>query len=302
MKKFFLILILPLLSNAQSLERENHISRSERHTNTDFRKLQTNFSDDNSRNQARLSAITTPVSELRLDHFIDVDSDQGEVSNKFEYKYDENENEVFREFFQWDAQTESFVPTQKLVCIYNENGDRTLATYYNWDTDTNGYVNFNRFNYIYNENGFTSLNENWDENNNSYVNRSKTVITYDENVTTSETKIWDTENNVYVTDIKTVITYDENDTIIHKFYYAWDEGTTSFLVTGKDEYIYDENERTYLVKKWNAEVNALVINSKQVTIYDENGSITSDINEFLTASGVVFFATKRDIHTKTAGI
>ena len=56
MKKLLLILILPLLSNGQSFEHGSFANRSERHTNTDFRKFQTNFSHDSSRDQAHLSS------------------------------------------------------------------------------------------------------------------------------------------------------------------------------------------------------------------------------------------------------
>ncbi len=274
MKKLLLILILPLLSNGQSFEHGSFANRSERHTNTDFRKFQTNFSHDSSRDQAHLSAIATPVVGLRLDRLVEVNFSGDQLSYKRDLTYDVNGNEVLKTIYQWDTASDSFVPSQKLESIFNENGDPTLYTYYNWDTDTNGYVNYIKITFTYVENGRTILAQIWDANANSYVNNNKDVVTEDGYVETTITQSWNTDTEVYVDSYKKVITYDENNRILDTDFYSWDSETVSFLPYSRNVYTYDENEMTYLIQTLNADTGDYINISQENTTYDLNGNIT----------------------------
>ena len=268
MKKLLLILILPLLSNGQSLERGSLANRSE------LPRTETNFSHDSSRDQAHLSAIATPVVGLRLDRLVEVDFFGDQLSYKRDLTYDVNGNEVLKTIYQWDTASDSFVPSQKLESIFNENGDPTLYTYSNWDTETNGFVNYLKITFTYVENGMTILAQIWDANANSYVNNAKEEVTEDGYVKTTITQHWNTDTEVYVDSYKKVITYDENNRILDTDFYSWDSETVSFLPYSRNVYTYDENEMTYLIQTLNADTGDYINISQENTTYDLNGNIT----------------------------
>ena len=90
----------------------------------------------------------------RLDGFLEVRFNDNGLNSKYEYSYDENGNETLEIEYNWDSESQSFVPSSKLESSYDENGNRTLYIQYNWDSESQSLVPESKEEFSYDENNF----------------------------------------------------------------------------------------------------------------------------------------------------
>tara|TARA_B110000046_G_scaffold169503_1_gene188663 strand:- start:655 stop:1179 length:525 start_codon:yes stop_codon:yes gene_type:complete len=95
---------------------------------------------------------------LRLDRQIIVFFNNNGLSYKREYTYSANGNWTLYIRYNWNTDSDSFVPSLKSEYTYDENGNRTLDIYYDWDTNSQSFVPYYKNGTItYDENGNWTL-------------------------------------------------------------------------------------------------------------------------------------------------
>ena len=306
MKKLLLILILPFLSNGQSLERGSLSNRSERP------RTATNFSDHNSRDQGRLSAIATPVAELRFDRLVDISHDEYELSEKNDYTLNENGNLISHVNYTWastinsfmsDQKTATFEPYEKVLLAYNEDETLDILSFFNWDIFANDFVLNAQKEYSYDENGnmIASFFNTWDLDNEVFVSFSKELITNDDsgNITISENYNWSTANNIYTRFSKDEYTYDENGNQIVYLYSTWNIESGEFEPVSKEAYTSDENGNLTVSKhyRWDAAAGNFTLNFKNEYTYDENGNLTLYLYSYVDTASSNFVESHKEEST-----
>ena len=91
---------------------------------------------------------------LRLDREIYMTYSGSYLDYKRSYTYDANGNLTLYIAYNWDTDSQSFVPLYKYEYTYDANGNRTLYIDYNWDTDSQSFVADWKFEYAYDANNF----------------------------------------------------------------------------------------------------------------------------------------------------
>ena len=201
-------------------------------------------------------------------------------SSKSEYTYDENGIQTFYIYYSWDSESQSFVPNDKNEYTYDENGNLTLMIIYNWDSESQSFVPSSKYENTYDENGNRThyIRYNWDSESQSFVPNYKYEYTYDEdgNQTLQLYYNWNTELQSFVPSRKYENTYDENGNQTHYIRYNWDSESQSFVPSSKSEYTYDENgiQTFYIYYSWDSESQSFVPSRKYENTYDENGNRT----------------------------
>ena len=99
-----------------------------------------------------------------------------------EYSYDENGNQTLYIGYNWNSESQSFVPYYKDESSYDENGNRTLYIRYSWNTNTQSLVPSTKSESTYDENGNQTLFKfyNWDSVIEVFYEFSKEMKSYDE--------------------------------------------------------------------------------------------------------------------------
>lgn len=173
-----------------------------------------------------------------------------ENSQKSEFQYDSNNNQIQDEFFNWNMSTSVWDPMFKIYRIYNSN-NKLIHEYYlnwngtqydstNWSTytyDSNGYVQSffsklwlsgnweNSFGYVNtndpNGNVLISVNLNW--NGTQWDSTFKFIKTYNSsnNPLVQISQYYDNISNVWQNQSKTEKNYDANENLILENYFAW---------------------------------------------------------------------------------
>jgi len=165
----------------------------------------------------RKNIVNEDVS-YRLDSLSTIYFNSDEIESKREYSYDENGNRTLYIYYQWDTESESFVPDFKDEYSYDENGNQTLFIPYQWDTESQSLVPDYKYEFSYDENGNLTL---W--------------IIYD----------WDTETQSLVPDYKNEFSYDENGNRTLRIYYQWDTESQSFVSEWREIQTYDYTFHPY---------------------------------------------------------
>ena len=96
---------------------------------------------------------------------------------KYEYSFDENGNQTLSIYYNWDSESQSFVPQTKLQYSYDENGNQTLYIRYFWDSVIEVFYEFSKEMKSYDEFGYVLDYEihNWIQELNQMKPVNKTV-------------------------------------------------------------------------------------------------------------------------------
>ncbi|MDG1227337.1 MAG: T9SS type A sorting domain-containing protein, partial [Polaribacter sp.] len=142
-----------------------------------------------------------------------------------ESTYDENGNRTLWILYDWNTDSQSFVPYYKNESTYDENGNRTLVIGYDWDTDTQSFVNFYRDELAYDANGNETLwiEYGWDTDSQSFAVIQKREYAYNENGNQTLWILydWNTDSQSFVPDYKYEYTYDANNLRTNTTFYVW---------------------------------------------------------------------------------
>ena len=217
----------------------------------------------------------------RLDGYTDVYVGSEDLTNKYTRSYNENGAQTLYIIYDWNTDSQSFVPNQKNEYTYDDNGYQTLHVRYIWNTDSQSFVPNEKYEYTYDDNGYQTLYVGyfWNTDSQSFVPNQKNESTYDENGnrTLVVTYNWNTNSQSFVPNQKYEYAYDENRNRTLYISNYWDTDTQSYIPSQKNEYSYDENgNRTLIISyAWNTQSQSLVPSQKNEYTYDENGNSTS---------------------------
>lgn len=222
---------------------------------------------------------------FRLDGFTSVSFDVNGLSRKITTEYDENRNLTLYRSYDWNIQSQSFVPNSREEYSYDDNGDQIIYTYNdNWDSVNQLWLYGYKREYTNDENGnwILSFWYDWSSESQSFVGKWKWEYTYDENGNRTRYRRydWNTESQSFVLNSKSDFTFDENGNRTLYIEYDWSSEFQSFVPTWlyQDVYTNDENgnktNSNYLRYVWNTESQFFVIHGKSEDTYDDNGNRT----------------------------
>ena len=228
-KTTLLLLLLCALIQAQNVNTSNFkrgIAKDlmERHKSNDLRfqenEMVNHITPQNIKDMDSLSYLSEVMLKTendvtyRLDRYTSVSFNENGLSGKSEVELDTNDNVTLWIRYNWDTDTQSFVPFWKFEYAFDANGNRMLWIRYNWDTATQSFVPSNKSEFTYDANGNRTL---W--------------IRYN----------WDTATQSFVPSSKEEYAYDTNGNQTLFISYNWDTATQSFVPTKRDIRIYDYN-------------------------------------------------------------
>ena len=215
----------------------------------------------------------------RLDGYTDVYVGSEDLTNKYTRSFNENGDQTLYIRYDWNSDSQSFIPNIKYEYSYDENGDQTLYIRYDWNSDSQSFIPNIKYEYSYDENGNQTLYivYFWDTTTQSFVQNYKQEFTYDENGNQTITiyYTWDTTTQSFIPNNKYEFTYDENGNQTITIYYTWDTTTQSFVPNNKYEYTYnDSGNRMESRFVWNSVIEIFIPNNKDFIEYDEQGRVS----------------------------
>lgn len=248
------------------------------------------------------------ASPLRLDRESTVYFDGNSITGKYEATYDPNGKQTLFIYYNWDTNTQSFVPSYKSETAFDENGNQTLKLDYAWSTTTQSFVPNSKQEPSYDVNKKQILNISyfWDTTSQSFVLHSKYETTYDTNGNQTLIKeyTWNTTTQSFVTSWKDEYAYDTNGNLNLNISYFWNTSTQSFVTSWKNEYAYDANgnRNLYLSYTWDTNTQSLVPNIKSEYSYDSNGNQNLYIRYSWDTASQSFVPLYKDVRTYNDGL
>jgi hypothetical protein len=131
------------------------------------------------------------------------------------------------------------------------------------------------------------------------VPSGKQEDTYDanDNLTLRVIYNWNSEVSAFITNYEAKSTYDEygRRTLRIDLRYVWNSDTSALLPTSKEEYIFDTNDRGFILilYVWNAETSTFVPTSKKEYTNDGDGKQTSYILYTWNSEIGIFYPTEK---------
>ena len=221
----------------------------------------------------------------RLDGYTSVSFDVNGLSGKITTEYDENRNLTLYISYDWNTQSQSFVPNSREDYSYDENGNTILFTMSFWNSESQSFVPSWKSENTYDDNGNRTRyrSYDWNTESQSFVLNSKTDFTYDENGNrTLEIKYdWSPESQSFVPTqlFQDVYTNDENGNKIQKnnIFYVWNTESQFFIIDRKHELNFNENGKWIIWNfyDWNTESQSFDEEYLRIERgFDENGNQT----------------------------
>ena len=221
--------------------------------------------------------------DLRLDSQNYIIFGSTGLNSKYEYTYYANGNQTLFIYYNWNTDSQSFVPSFKDEYTYDANGNRTLYIRYNWDTDSQSFVPYYKSEYTSDANGNLPLRIGyfWNTDSQSFVPSSKTEYTYDANgnIPLEIGYNWNTNSQSFLLTSKYEFTFEANGNLHLFIGYNWNTDSQSFVPSYKYEYTYDANgNRTlYIRYNWDTDSQSLVPSGgKYEYTYDANNFKTNE--------------------------
>ena len=215
----------------------------------------------------------------RLDGSTDVYVGSEDLTNKYTRSYNENGDQTLYIRYNWNSDSQSFIPNIKYEYSYDENGNQNLRLGYTWNTDSQSFIPYRKYEYSYDENGYRTIyiSYNWSSDSQSFIPNLKDEYTYDDNG--NETLYinydWDIESQSFVPISKNEKSFDNlNRQIIH-ISYSIDSNSESFIPNSKNEFTYDDSgnkiSSTFI---WNSVLGIFIPTNKESLEYDEQDRIS----------------------------
>ena len=218
----------------------------------------------------------------RLDGSTDVYVGSEDLTNKYTRSYNENGDQTLYIKYDWDTDSQSFVPSFKSESTYDDDGYYNLYVTYNWNTDSQSFVPNEKYEYTYDENrNQTTVGYDWITDSQSFVPDLKEEYTNDDNgnLTTWVKYDWNTDSQSFIPNQKREYTFDENGNRTSLVYFSWSSDSQSLLPYQKNEYSFDDLNRQIINIRYLFDSNSesFIPSIKYETIHDGDGnSINSD--------------------------
>ena len=226
------------------------------------------------------------VSPLRLDRLINVRYNENSIRSKDDVVFDANGNLTLYINYNWNTNTQSFVPNYKEESTYDANGNQTLFIFYSWNTEIQSFDPIDKYEYTYDasENKILDISYSWNIDTQSFFPIDKFEYTYDANGsnTFQINYNWNTDTQSFVPNSKYEFTYDANVNRTLTLGYIWNTDNQSFAPNYKDESTYDANGNRILFISYFLFNNGFVPNYKEESTYDVNGNQTLYIDYLYT--------------------
>ena len=285
MKKILLITALLFIFNdakPQSIQQDLTVTRNSDISPLRLDRLIKVYYDENTLWYKRDAVFDANGNQtLVIDYQWNTDTQSFLPSGKYEYTRDANANLTLGIiFYTWNTNTQTFIPDNKYEYTYDTNGNRTLFIDYSWNTDTQSFVPNYKYEYTYdvNRNQTLLLSYSWNTDTQSFVPYYKSEYTYDANgnQTLKIYYTWNTDTQSFVPDRKDESTYDANGNRTLAIYYYWNTTTQSFVPDRKDEHTFDANGNPilYIVYFWDTTTQSFIPRGKRESTYDANGNST----------------------------
>ena len=214
----------------------------------------------------------------RLDGYTDVYVGSEDLTNKYTRSYNENGDLTLYISYNWDSESQSFIPSVKYEYTYDENGNETLNIRFYWDSESQSFEPQQKYEKTFDENGNCNFRFRyyWNTDSQSFIPNKKEEYTYNENRIQSRIDSdWSTESQSYVPTYKNESFFDDLNRQIIVIFYSYDSNSESFIPDSKDEYTYDENgNRTSSSLGWNSVLEIFVPNYKESLEYDEQERVS----------------------------
>lgn len=190
-----------------------------------------------------------------------------------EYVRDANGYVVEEKYADYDAETQTMVPTRHIFSTYDEKGSPTSSKVYEYRENGEEYLFYTSQQQLDKETGYvvnSSVYYNIDGSVN-YAYRADNKYDDMGNTLARIEYSWDNEANGFYARYKYEYTYDENGR--QNSYARYNIGSDGWEGDSKREWTFDEfgNESLSCYYAWNSETNDWVSSSKYVYAYDENG-------------------------------
>ena len=116
----------------------------------------------------------------RLDGYTDVYVDSEDLTNKYTRSYNENGYQTLYIIYDWNTDSQSFVPSYKSESTIDDDGYSNLYVTYNWNTDSQSFVPNEKYEYTYDENrNQTTVSYDWITDSQSFIPNSKNDSTWE---------------------------------------------------------------------------------------------------------------------------
>ena len=220
----------------------------------------------------------------RLDGYTDVYVDSEYLTNKYTRSYNENGYLTLDIIYDWNTDSQSFVPSYKSENTYDDDGYFSLNVTYNWNTDSQSFVPNEKYENTLDENrNQTTVGYDWITDSQSFIPNVKYEYSYDENgnLNLYTDYTWNTDSQSFIPIQKREYTFDENGNRTSLVYFSWSSDSQSLLPYQKDEYSFDDLNRQIINIRYLFDSNSesFIPSIKYETIHDGDGnSINSYFN------------------------
>ena len=215
----------------------------------------------------------------RLDGSTDVYVGSEDLTNKYTRSYNENGDQILYIVYDWNTDSQSFIPNRKYEYSYDENGNQNLILTYTWNTDSQSFIPNVKYEYSYDENGNLNLqiDYTWNTDSQSFIPNQKREYTFGENGNRTSLVYfsWSSDSQSLLPYQKYEYSFDDLNREIINIRYLFDSNSESFIPSDKYEYSYDENGfKTSSSFGWNSVLEIFILSINETLEYDEQGRVS----------------------------
>ena len=215
----------------------------------------------------------------RLDGSTDVYVGSEDLTNKYTRSYNENGDQTLYIRYNWNSDSQSFIPNIKYEYSYDENRNQNLRLDYAWSTDSQSFIPSRKREYTHDENGnMTSyIYYNWSSDSQSFIPDWKYEYTYDNNGNSTSTISynWSSDSQSFLPSQKSESSYDDLNRQINLISYSFDSNSESFIPNSKNEFTYDDSgNKIDSYFGWNSVLEIFIPGNKEFLEYDEQDRVS----------------------------
>lgn len=197
--------------------------------------------------------------------------DQWVFSVKHELTFNELDQLVMSEYFNWDMDLSEWVNNKKITITYDENGYDDLYVYLRWNADINSWDNYYKDDSDYDPNGNRVLYIEWlgnEMNEWEYFYKEVNTFNTDNSLNDSYIAFWNADINEWENYHKEEFYYHESGLTSYRLYYLWMTG--DWRLSLKTDYTYTETELYESLTTYQNVEDEWVLFSQRNYTYDEN--------------------------------
>ncbi len=195
----------------------------------------------------------------------------------FQKEYNAAGKKTLELYVAYDANTNTWRDSEKVVYTYNTNGDITRLERFSWNTERNEWISYYYEETSYDAKGKEKLEISYLISNietNEWIGNCGTAHWYDAEDRRSDISFdWNSEKGQWDLSTSDVLANTEYDAANNKtleLYKAYDANNATWVDSRKIEFAYNGDKTIATTYKWDATATAWVASSKTETTFDEN--------------------------------